>query len=140
VGEDGGGEVGGVGGALWKEREVSVEPAAIERLIERTDAEPALFASELGRLLDGAGPGGRVRATDVVETVVDEASEDVYDFFEALGRRDAAAALTRIERLLEVGRRAVFQGRNEVNVIEDIWPQQLLGIIANDVRRMLVLL
>src|SRR5262252_3066 len=139
VGEDAGPELRRLAASLSKEREVSVEPAAIERLIERTDEDPALFAAELGRLLDGAGPGGRVRAADVVETVVDEASEDVYDFFEALGRRDAAASLTRIERLLEVGRRAVFQGRNEVNVIEDIWPQQLLGIIANEVRRMLIL-
>ena len=122
-----------------REREVTLEPGAVERLLQRTDEDPPLFAAELDRLLEGAGKGGRVRAADVVATVVDEASEDVYDFFEALGRRDAAAALTRIERLLEVDRRAVRQGRNELEVVEEIWPQQLLGIIAGEVRRMLLL-
>jgi DNA polymerase III delta subunit len=139
VGEDAGPELRRLAASLSKEREVSVEPAAIERLIERTDADPALFSSELGRLLDGAGPGGRVRAADVVETVVDEASEDVYDFFEALGRRDAAASLTRIERLLEGDRRDIWMGKRQLEVEKDYWAQQLLRIITDEIRRMLVL-
>jgi DNA polymerase III delta subunit len=122
-----------------REREVTFEPGAVERLLQRTDEDPALFAAELGRLLDFAGQGGRVRADDVAASVVDESSEDVYDFFEAIGRRDAAASLTRIERLLEVDRREVRQGKTEVNVVEEIWPQQLLGIVTNEVRRMLSL-
>ncbi len=122
-----------------REREVAIEPAALDRLLERTDSEPALFEAELARLLEWAGKGGRVRAEDVVASVVDESSEDVYAFFEAVGRRDAGAALSRIERLLEIDRREVRQGKTEVNVIEEIWPQQLLGIVTNEIRRMLVL-
>jgi DNA polymerase III delta subunit len=125
--------------ARAREREVSVEPAAIERLIERTDSDPALFSAELARLLDGAGKGGSIRASDVVASVVDESSEDIYDFFEAIGRRDAGAALARLERLLEIDRRAVRQGQYEVEVIEQIWEQQLLGLITSEIRRMLML-
>jgi len=139
VGEDAGPELRRLAAALAKESEVAFEPGALERLIDRTDADPPLFTAELKRLLEYAGKGGRVRAADVVASVVDESSEDVYDFFEAIGRRDAAASLTRIERLLEVDRREVRQGRTEVSVVEEIWPQQLLGIVANEVRRMLTL-
>ncbi len=141
VGENAGSELQRLAASKAKEREVSLENGAVQRLIQRTDADgdPALFAAELERLLDWAGKGGRIRADDVVASVVDESSEDVYDFFEALGRRDAAAALTRIERLLEIDRRAVRQGRNEMEVAEEIWPQQLLGIITGEVRRMLTL-
>ena len=139
VGEDAGPELRRLAAALAKESEVSFEPGALERLIDRTDADPPLFVSELKRLLEHAGQGGRVRAEDVAASVVDESSEDVYDLFEAIGRRDAAAALTRIERLLEIERRAVWQGRNEVEVVEEIWPQQLLGILTGEVRRMLTL-
>ncbi|HYX20902.1 MAG TPA: hypothetical protein VFA98_08670 [Thermoanaerobaculia bacterium] len=139
VGEDAGPELRRLAAALAKESEVSFEPGALERLIDRTDADPPLFTAELKRLLEYAGKGGRVRAADVAASVVDESSEDLYDFYEAIGRRDAAAALTRIERLLEIDRRAVRQGKNELEVIEEIWPQQLLGIVAGEVRRMLTL-
>lgn len=139
VGEDAEPELRRLAATLAKESEVALEPAAVERLLDRTDADPALFAAEMRRLLDFAGKGGRVRVADVVTSVVDESSEDVYDFYDAIGRRDAGAALTRIERLLEIDRRDVRQGRTEVHVIEEIWPQQLLGIVTNEIRRMLVL-
>jgi hypothetical protein len=139
VGENAGVELQRLASTKAKEREVSLESGAVERLIQRTDADPALFGAELARLLDWAGQGGRIRVADVVASVVDEASEDVYDLYEALGRRDAAAALTRIERLLEIDRRAVRQGRNEMDVAEEVWPQQLLGLIAGEIRRMLAL-
>ncbi|MGE5414428.1 MAG: DNA polymerase III subunit delta [Syntrophomonadaceae bacterium] len=139
TGEDAGPALRRLAESRAREREVSVEPAAVERLLERTDSDPALFETELSRLLEWAGKGGRVRPSDVIASVVDESSEDVYGFFEAIGRRDAGAALSRIERLLEIDRREIRQGRNELAVIEEIWPQQLLGIVTNEIRRMLVL-
>ena len=139
VGEDAAPELRRLAAARAREREVTVEPAAVERLIDRTDGEPALFAAELRKLLDGAGKGGRIRAADVVANVVDESSEDLYDFFEAIGRRDAGAALARLERLLEVDRRDVWQGQRQVEVIEEIWEQQLLGFMTSELRRMLIL-
>jgi DNA polymerase III delta subunit len=82
--------------ARAKEREVALDPAAVARLIARTDARPQAFASELSKLLDWAGPGGRIRAADVQENVEDEASEDLYALYDAIGRRDAADVLTRV--------------------------------------------
>ena len=111
--------------------------AAIERLLTRTDADAATFAAELGKLLAWAGKGGRIRAADVEANVEDESSEDMYGFFDAIGRRDAGDALQRLERLFDG--RDVRQGDRAFEKIEDIWPIQLFGMIAGEVRRMLLL-
>ncbi len=120
-----------------RDREVAVESSAIDRLLVRTDAEPAKFSAELGKLLDWAGKGGRIRALDVEANVEDESSEDVYGLFDAIGRRDAGNALQRLERLFDG--REVRQGDRDFRKIEDIWPIQLFGMIASEVRRMLLL-
>jgi len=123
--------------ARAREREVSFDAGAIERLLKRTDQDPAVFAAELEKLLAFAGQGGRVRAADVESNVEDEASEDVYLLFDAIGRRDANEALTRLERLFDG--RDVRQGSRAFEMIEEIWPQQLLGLITGEIRRMLLL-
>jgi hypothetical protein len=102
----------------------------------RTDANPALFASELERLLDWAGEGGRIQSSDVGEQVADEASEDVYAFFEAVGRRDAAESLTRLQRLFDG--REIRAGKRSFDA-EDGWPQIFLGMLTDEIRRMLLL-
>ena len=122
---------------LAKEREVTVDSAAIDRLLMRTDADAATFAAELGKLLAWAGKGGRIRAADVEANVEDESSEDVYGLFDAIGRRDAGDALQRLERLFDG--RDVRQGDRAFDKIEEIWPIQLFGMIAGEVRRMLLL-
>jgi DNA polymerase III delta subunit len=120
-----------------KEREVVVEPAAIERLLKRTDAKAAAFASELEKLLEWAGKGGRIRAADVDTNVQDEASEDIYEFFEAVGRREAKDALARLERLFDEGRE-VSAGDMAVSTDRD-WPVKFLGMLTAEVRRMLLI-
>jgi len=122
---------------LAKEREVTVDSAALDRLLKRTDADAATFAAELGKLFAWAGKGGRIRAVDVDANVEDESSEDVYGLFDAIGRRDAGDALQRLERLFDG--RDVRQGDRAFDKIEDIWPIQLFGMIAGEVRRMLLL-
>ncbi len=120
-----------------KEREVVLEPAAVERLLVRTDSRAAPFAMELEKLLEWAGKGGRIRATDIETNVEDESSEDVYGLFDAIGRRDAGDALARLERLLDG--RDVRAGDREFKKIEDIWAIQLFGMLAGEVRRMLLI-
>ena len=137
VGDEPGPALRRLAGALAREREVVVEPAAIERLMTRTDADPALFAAELEKLLDWAGKGGRVKAADVESNVEDEASEDVYGLFDAIGRRDAGDALARLERLFDG--RDVRQGDRAYEKVEEVWPMQLLGLVTAEVRRMLLL-
>ncbi len=120
-----------------KEREVVLEPAAVERLLVRTDSRAAPFAMELEKLLEWAGKGGRIRAADIETNVEDESSEDVYGLFDAIGRRDAGDALARLERLLDG--RDVRAGDRDFKKIEDIWAIQLFGMLAGEVRRMLLI-
>ena len=121
--------------ALAKEREVSLEPEAIERLLFQTDSDPELFAVELQKLLQWAGPGGRLRAADVRENVEDDSSEDVYAFYDAIGRREAGDALGRLERLFSG--RAVRTGDRDVDT-EEYWPVRFLAMFSDEVRRMLL--
>jgi hypothetical protein len=123
--------------ARAKEREVVLDPAAVEKLLVRTDSRAAPFAMELEKLLEWAGKGGRIRASDIESNVEDESSEDVYGMFDAIGRRDAGDALARLERLLDG--REVRAGDRDFRKIEDIWPIQLFGMIAGEVRRMLLI-
>ena len=83
-----------------------------------------------------AGPGGRVTAADVRTNVEDAASEDVYPFFDAIGRRDAADALARLARLFSD--RPVRAGDREVDT-DEYWPMIFLGMVTGEIRRMLLI-
>ncbi|HKA38019.1 MAG TPA: hypothetical protein VKH43_14435 [Thermoanaerobaculia bacterium] len=135
VGDDAAGALSRLARALAKEREVTLDADAVGRLIFQTDSEPQLFAAELGKLLDWAGPGGRVRAADVRENVSDESSEDVYEFLDAIGRRDAADALGRLDRIFSG--RPVRSGTREEEPDADFWPFKFLSMLTDEVRRML---
>ena len=119
-----------------REREVRIDPEAISRLLFRTDTKPALFAAELEKLLDWAGEGGRIRGADVGEQVADEASEDFYQFLDFVGRRDAGEALKRLERLFSG--REIRAGKRSFDP-DDGWPQIFLGMLTNEIRRMLLI-
>jgi DNA polymerase III delta subunit len=137
VGEDAGPALARLARSRAKERDVSLEGDAIERLAARTDRKPALFAAELEKLLAWAGPGGSIRASDVRENVEDEASEDIYQFYEAVGRRDAGDALARLDRLFSG--RAVRAGKREIDRDENRWPVVFLGMLTSELRRMLLI-
>lgn len=85
---------------LAAEKKISLEPAAVEKLLQFTEADPRLFASELDRIFDWAGPSGRIRARDIEDLVENRRSEETYEFFEALGRRDRAAVVGHLQRVL----------------------------------------
>jgi DNA polymerase III delta subunit len=136
VGENPAPALGRLARAAAREREVSLDSEAIPALLELTDSDPELFAVELQKLLQWAGAGGRVRAADVREHVGDESSEDLYAFYDAIGRREAGESLTRLERLFSEGRR-VRAGDREVDT-EEYWPVRFFGMFADEVRRMLL--
>jgi DNA polymerase III delta subunit len=135
VGKESGAALSRLARARAKEREVSFDNEAIARLLVATDERPELFASELDKLLEWAGAGGRIRANDVRENVEDEASEDVYAFFEILGRRDAGESLARLERMLSG--RPVTAGDRPIDT-EEYWPVRFFGMLADEVRKMLL--
>jgi hypothetical protein len=122
--------------ARAKEREVVIEPAAITRLLTLTDARPLQFSSELNKLLEWAGKGGRIRAADIEANVEDEASEDIYGLYDAIGRRDAGDALARLERLLSG--REVRAGDRELST-DEMWPIRFFGMLSSEIRRMLLI-
>ncbi len=122
--------------ARAKEREVTLEGEALQRLLLQTDFAPPIFVAELEKLLDIAGPGGRVRAEDVRQTVEDAASEDLYLFFDAVGRRDARDALERLGRLFS--NRPVRTGEREVDTDEQ-WPFKFLSMMTGEIRHMLLI-
>ena len=122
--------------ARAREREVTLDADAVERLRFQTDEQPELFAAELSKLLEWAGKGGRVRAADVRANVEDEASEDLYLFYDAIGRRDAGEALSRLQRIFSG--RVVKMGKQEVDT-EDYWPVRFLGLLTGELRRMLLI-
>lgn len=123
--------------ARAKQRDVALDADAMERLLVQTDARPELFAAELEKLLEWAGTGGRVRAADVRASVEDDSSEDLYAFYDAIGRRDAGDTLTRLERLFSG--RQVRAGERHVDAEENAWPQIFLGMLVGEVRRMLLI-
>ncbi len=137
VGEDPSPALARLARALAREREVSLDPDAIDRLLFQTDSDPRLFSAELQKLLQWAGPGGRVRAADVRENVGDDSSEDVYALYDAIGRREAGDALARLERLFSTGR-TVRAGKRDVDT-EEYWPVRFFGMLSDEVRRMLVI-
>jgi DNA polymerase III delta subunit len=134
------GEIGPALGRLARvraaEREVTIDPDAIDRLRFQTDGRPEAFAAELAKLFAWAGKGGRIRAADVRSNVEDEASEDIYAFFDALGQRDAGDALRRLDRLFSG--RDIRVGR-ETMEIDDSWPVKFLGMLTSEIRRMLLI-
>jgi DNA polymerase III delta subunit len=136
VGKESGAALTRLARARAKDREVTLDGDAIARLLAATDEKPELFASELEKLLEWAGAGGRVRASDVRDNVEDESSEDVYAFFEALGRREAGEALARLERLFSG--RPVRLGERSIET-EEYWPVRFFGMLADEVRRMLLI-
>ena len=134
------GEIGPALGRLARvraaEREVTIDPDAIDRLRFQTDERPEAFAAELAKLFAWAGKGGRIRAADVRSNVEDEASEDIYAFFDALGQRDAGDALRRLDRLFSG--RDIRVGRETMET-DDSWPVKFLGMLTSEIRRMLLI-
>ena len=122
--------------ARAQERNVALDADAVGRLLVQTDARPELFTAELEKLLEWAGAGGRVRASDVWANVEDDSSEDLYAFYDAIGRRDAGDALARLVRLFSG--RQVRAGERDMDAGEDAWPQIFLGMLVGEVRRMLL--
>jgi DNA polymerase III delta subunit len=120
------------------EREVKLEPRAIEKLYANTDGRAELFASELQKLLEWAGPEGTVGERDVAAQVEDDASEFLYALYDEIGRRDAGAALSRLQRIFSGRPVRMGRGMDEIDTAE-YWPTRFFGFLTAELRRMLLL-
>ena len=97
-----------------------LEAEAAHLLITLVGDDPAALAGEAGKAALAGGPENRrVRAMDVRAVVGEHRSHEVFELTRAVERRDAAAALPLLERLLAAGEE----------------PLRLLAILAAHARR-----
>jgi len=119
---------------LAAEKHIAIEPAAIDRLLARTDGDPRLFASELDKILEWVGDEGKLQTRDVEALVEDRRAEDVYAFFDAFGSRDRTETMRRLERVLSG--RALRTGEREIKGDEPL--RAFFGMLVADIRRLLI--
>jgi len=99
---------------------VELEEEAAQLLITLVGDDPAALAGEAGKAALAGGPENRrVGAAEVRAVVGEHRSREVFELTRAVERRDAAAALSLLERLLAAGEE----------------PLRLLAILAAQSRR-----
>lgn len=84
-------------------RTVTVEPAAVRRMVEYNGGELSLLASGLERCADFVGAGGTVTAAVVDDLCVSTVEAEVWGLTDAIVTRDKDRALATLHRLLEDG-------------------------------------
>jgi DNA polymerase III delta subunit len=119
---------------LAAKKNVALEPAAVDALLRFTDADPRRFDSELEKVLAWAESGGKVRVRDVEMLVADGRSEDLYAFFDSLGRRDRAETFRRLDRVLSG--RVLRAGERELKGEDPL--RAFFGMLVSEVRRLLI--
>lgn len=92
----------------WLQREMQrlgkqMSPAATEALIGRVGAEADRLLSELQKLSSYLGDRDEATEEDVLAVTVRVSEENVFDLVDAVGRRDASAALAALDGLLPSG-------------------------------------
>ena len=103
-------------------------------MLRFTEADPSRFDSELEKVLGWAETGGRVRARDVEALVADGRSEDLYAFFDSLGRRDRKETFQRLDRILSG--RTLRAGERELKGEDPL--RGFFTMLASEVRRLLI--
>jgi len=99
---------------------IELEEAAAQLLITLVGDDPAALAGEVGKAALAGGPENRrVGVAEVRSVVGEHRSHEVFELTRAVERRDAASALSLLERLLGAGEE----------------PLRLLAILAAQARR-----
>lgn len=129
------------------DRRVLVDSEVLELLSGRGRLQARAFLSDLDRLIDSS-EGPRVTAEAAARQIADESREYGSDFVEAVAARDVLEALRLLGKLLSGGTFAAFRpwgGKEEAPQAARKGPRgegaffPLLGLLAAEVRRMLVL-
>src|SRR5512136_1071654 len=79
----------------------SIEPAAAQLLAELVGDDAERADQELAKILDYVDYARPIRAEDVERLTAFHGQADVFEVVDAIGKRDARAALARLQRLLE---------------------------------------
>ncbi len=99
----------------------SLDSRAAQELVEATGGDLARARTELEKLMTYAAARQAISADDVRALVSAEPTYIVWELGDSIGRRDAPAALERLQALLRDGHR----------------PLQALGLIASHIRKLL---
>ncbi|MFQ3639761.1 MAG: DNA polymerase III subunit delta, partial [Chloracidobacterium sp.] len=107
--------------AYARERGFELPPMAASHLIGAVGCDLLRLTSEVEKLMNYVGVGGRIEPEAVAALVVRSAQEDNFDLSEALWQSDAPRALRTLHRLLDRGAE----------------PVALVGLLAWQLRQML---
>lgn len=90
-------------GERARERDVTLDGAAAQRLIMLAGNDGRSLVNELGKLAGYVGRGGRIGVREVDLLVADDQEQNLFSFIDELGARRRSAALTSLRRLLDDG-------------------------------------
>ncbi|WP_129630581.1 DNA polymerase III subunit delta [Candidatus Oscillochloris fontis] len=88
--------------------DVTLEPAAAQRLIEFVGGESRAIINELGKLASYVGRGGRIRPAEIDLLVADGQEQNLFSFIDDLSARRLGAALRGARMLLEDGQAPTY--------------------------------
>ncbi|MBX0327318.1 DNA polymerase III subunit delta [Oscillochloris sp. ZM17-4] len=91
-----------------KARQVRLEPAAAQRLIEFVGGDSRAIVNELEKLASYVGRGGRVTPAEVDLLVQDEQEQNLFAFIDDLSARRLGDALRGARQLLEDGQAPTY--------------------------------
>ncbi|WP_298817185.1 DNA polymerase III subunit delta [Chloroflexus sp.] len=117
----------------WIERrarllEVTIEPAAAQRLVDLAGNESRLLANELAKLANYAGKGGRIDLAAVERLVTDQQEQNLFTFLDDLSGRRLGSALRGARALIEDGEApsyVLFMLARQIRILLHV--KQLLG-------------
>jgi DNA polymerase III subunit delta len=90
-------------GRLAQRAELTIEPAALELLVESLGNDISRIAVEIEKLALFAGPGRPVGVDDIAALVPDARVTTIFALVNALGRRDRARSLAVLDTLTKEG-------------------------------------
>ncbi|GIW46084.1 MAG: hypothetical protein KatS3mg077_3366 [Candidatus Binatia bacterium] len=106
---------------VLRDHHKTIEPQALELLIQRAGVDTTRLATEVEKLCLAVGEKTQIRAGDVSLYSTDLAESWVFDFTTALATRDAAQVLHKLQDLLDQGEH----------------PLRLIAMIAKELRNLL---
>jgi DNA polymerase-3 subunit delta len=107
---------------VLSEADKTIEPAALALLLERTGFNLWALKTQIEKLIAFAGDETTIRMEQVEGMSSHFREEPLYELNNAVASRDCGAALRLVNRLLD----------------QDYHPLQLLGSLANEIRRLLM--
>jgi DNA polymerase III subunit delta len=86
--------------AFFRQRKISVDPAAVDMLLDMVENNTRDMRGECERLALYFGPGAAIEADSIEKFIAHSKEESVFTLFEAMARRELTAAEEILEKIL----------------------------------------